>query len=183
MRKEEIIQEAYRIGFDQVQMLPASEVHYRPEFRKYCEMNYCGNYGNNYSCPPACGTPEEMEARTRDYDTVLVLQTITPVKDILDDDETKPIKLRHNAMTWSLIEEIAGWLGECLPAMAGPCGLCSPCALTLGEDCRFPEKKASCLSAYCIKVDDLAQACGMSYWCEGKVAFFSLLFLKENERS
>ncbi len=176
---EEILQEAQKAGFDNYKLIEASRLHFCRDFRKYCEVNYCGNYGKNYSCPPGCGTPEEMEERTRKFDTVLVLQTITPVQDITDGEETKKIKLRHNEMTWNLIEKIGGEIGEYLPAMAGPCGLCTPCAMAEDMECRFPEKKASCLSAYCIKVDALAEECKIPYWCEDKVAFFSLLFLKK----
>ena len=98
------------------------------------------------------------------------------MKNIMDDEETKIIKHHHNEMTWDFIQKVEEELSEFLPAMAGPCGLCSPCAKKEGKPCRFPEKKASCLSAYCIQVDAMAKACGMEYSCEGEVAFFSLLF-------
>ena len=144
--------------------------------RKYCEVNYCGNYGKNYSCPPACGTPEEMEEKAGRFKNVLVLQTITPVQDITDEQETRVIKHRHNQMTWGLIESLSGKLQDFLPAMAGPCQLCEKCEKGEEKPCRFPNRVASCLSAYCIQVDKLAEACDMPYWCQGEVAFFSLLF-------
>ena len=54
---------------------------------------------------------------------MLVLQTITPVQDITDEQETRVIKHRHNQMTWGLIESLSGKLQDFLPAMAGPCQL------------------------------------------------------------
>lgn len=175
-KEKQILQAAEEIGFDYFKIIGTSNLQFDSSFRRFCEMNYCGNYGKNYSCPPSCGTPEKLREKTEKFDRVLVLQTTTPVKDISDDKETKVIKHCHNQMTWKLIETVSKALEDWLPAMAGPCGICSPCEKELGGKCRFPDRKASCLSAYCIKVDALAEYCEIPYWCEGKVAFFSLLF-------
>ena len=176
INENKILQAAKAAGFDNYKIIDSANLQFDSSFRRFCEDNYCGNYDNNYSCPPSCGTPEELKEKTEKFGRVLVLQTITPVKDIADDEETKVIKHRHNQMTWGLIESISDELKAYLPAMAGPCGICSPCAKQEGKACRFPEKKASCLSAYCVKVDAMSEYCGIPYWCEGKVAFFSLLF-------
>ena len=89
IQEEELLKKAKEAGFDNCRILPAGELSFDYSLRKYCEVNYCGNYGNNYSCPPECGTPEEMEEKTRKFSRVLVLQTITPVQDIADDRETR----------------------------------------------------------------------------------------------
>ena len=52
-------------------------------------------------------------------------------------------------------------------------------AKELGKDCPFPQKRASCLSAFCVKVDALAEYCKIPYYCEGEVAFFSILFFQQ----
>ena len=103
IQEEELLKEAKEAGFDNYEILSTEKIRFDHSLRKYCEINYCGNYGNNYSCPPECGTPEEMEEKTRKFKRVLVLQTITPVKDITDDQETRAIKHRHNQMTWGMI--------------------------------------------------------------------------------
>ena len=98
IQEEDLLREAKEAGFDNCEILSAKKIQFDHSLRKYCEINYCGNYGNNYSCPPECGTPEEMEEKTRKFKRVLVLQTVTPVKDITDDRETRVIKHRHNQM-------------------------------------------------------------------------------------
>lgn len=178
IREEKLLEAAGEEGFTNYKIIDTEHLYFDSRFRMYCELNYCGNYNQNYSCPPACGEPEEMEARARKFQRALVLQTITPVRDIMDDKETRVIKQRHNQMTWSLLEKVSGELSEFLPAMAGPCGLCTPCRKAEGEACPYPDKRASCLSAYCIKVDSLAEYCEIPYWCDGKVAFFSLVFFR-----
>lgn len=175
-QEEELLRMAKDTGFHNCRILPAEEVRFDHSLRKYCEINYCGNYGNNYSCPPECGTPQEMEEKARKYRWVLVLQTVTPVKDLTDDAETRVIKHRHNQMTWELADKLSQFQGEFLPAMAGPCQICKDCGKKEGKPCCFPERMASCLSAYCIHVADLAEKCEMPYWGQQEAAFFSLLF-------
>lgn len=141
MIEERLLQKAGEIGFTNYKILDTCRLQFDSSFRKFCEDNYCGNYDNNYSCPPSCGTPEELREKAEKFSRILVLQTITPVQNIADNEETKVIKHRHNQMTWKLIDAFAEELGECIPAMAGPCGSCSPCAKQEGKECRFPEKK------------------------------------------
>ena len=58
---------------------------------------------------------------------------------------------------------------------ASGCALCNPCTITNGEPCKFPNKRYSCMSAYCIYVKDLAEKCGMVYdYKEGALPFFSM---------
>lgn len=173
MTEEKLLQEAGLIGFDHFKILDTKQILFDPALRRYCEVNYCGNYGQNYSCPPESGTPEELEKKAGKFQRALVLQTVTEIQDILNSEETGKIKKHHNRMTLELAEKMEK---DYLLAMAGPCALCTPCAMKEGKPCHFPKKKASCLSAYCIQVEKLARVCEMPYWCEGAVAFFSLIF-------
>ena len=58
------------------------------------------------------------------------------------------------------------------------CDLCPRCAMVDGKPCLIPEKKFSCMSAYCVFVRKLAELCGMDYDCgRGLIAFFGLCVL------
>jgi predicted metal-binding protein len=65
-------------------ILPTSALVFEPAYRKYCEDNVCGQYGANYSCPPACGTPEQMKRRALRYRRVLVVQSTWEVPGLKD---------------------------------------------------------------------------------------------------
>ncbi len=179
MTEKEIVTMAAEAGIDAAAVIDVSEIVFEYDFRKYCEMNQCGNYGKNYGCPPDCGTPQEMEARAMAYSRALILQTIWPVEDITDPEETGPLKKKHNQKLRRFMDQLAegGIVG--LPVMAGPCSLCSPCAKASGQPCRFPERQASCLSAYGINVMKLCESSGVA-WDYGpdKVAFFGLYMMK-----
>ena len=85
--------------FSAVALITMDEVVFEPSFRPYCEQNLCGKYGANYSCPPDCGTPEEMEGRMRLYRNALVFQTKWDIDDWYDNAQIKRAKKAHNEAT------------------------------------------------------------------------------------
>lgn len=58
MREEDLIAVAEDAGFAKAAVMNTEDLEFEHEFRKFCEQNDCGNYGNNYGCPPYCGTPK-----------------------------------------------------------------------------------------------------------------------------
>ena len=58
IQEEELLRKAKEAGFDNCRIISAEKLTVDHSMRKYCEINYCSNYGNNYSCPTACGTPQ-----------------------------------------------------------------------------------------------------------------------------
>ena len=172
MEEKQLLDLALELGFANAALVDTEELVFVPSFRPLCAENTCGKYGANYSCPPDCGTVEEMRGRVLRWRRALVLQTMWDIEDPLDDGQIKPAKGRHNRLTRTLIDR-AGAPG--LMIGASGCSLCSPCALVEQEPCRFPDLRYSCMSAYCIFVKDLAGRCGMEYDCgPGVTAFFSM---------
>ena len=72
----DIIKAAKDLGFSEAAIMDTKELVFKPEYRKFCEENQCGNYNRNPACPPESGTVEEMMARALKYEKTLVLQTI-----------------------------------------------------------------------------------------------------------
>ncbi|MCI8525945.1 MAG: DUF2284 domain-containing protein [Oscillospiraceae bacterium] len=173
MREEELLSAAFALGFADAAVVDTSEIVFQPAFRVCCEDNLCGKYGVNYTCPPACGTTEEMRGRILRCRRALVLQSMWDADDPMDSAQTAPAKRQHNQWTRALLEQ-SGLKG--LMVGASGCSLCTPCMLERGAPCRFPDRCWSCMSAYCIYVQKLAERCGMDYDCgPGCVALFSLL--------
>ena len=172
MNEQTLLERALALGFANAALVDTADITFMPSFRPLCQENLCGKYGVNYACPPDCGTVEEMAERIRRWPRALVMQTMWDIDDPLDEEQTRPAKGRHNKMTRRLIDR-ADRPG--LMVGAGGCSLCSPCAIVEGEPCRFPDKRYSCMSAYCVFVQEMAEACGMEYDCgPGVVAFFSM---------
>lgn len=114
MTDQELLDLARAEGF-----LPALTVPNRipidKKFRKFCEENLCGQYHANYSCPPDCGTVEELQQKLLQEEQVLILQTIQDI----DGYENKPLiqqaKKTHNSMVLRLKAKLEqeGYDGFC----------------------------------------------------------------------
>lgn len=171
----EIIRCAVDEGFAAAAIADPNDIVFDPSFRPYCEENLCGQYGANYSCPPDCGSPEEMKQRILAHKKALVLQTIWEISDYSDIPAIKQAKTAHNAAEIRLVKRLRGDGHNGIIVGASGCALCSPCAQAQGLPCKFPDLKYSCMSAYCIFVKKLADKCGMEYDCgEGLLAFFGM---------
>lgn len=175
MTKEQMIQYAIDEGFAAAAIVDTHEIPFDDTFRVYCEENLCGQYGINYSCPPSCGTPEEMRNKILAHKKALVLQTIWEISDYSDKPAIKTAKGSHNAASIRLARRLRSEGCDGLIVGASGCALCSPCVLPKGEPCRFPDICYSCMSAYCIFVKQLTDKCGIEYDCgPGLLAFFGM---------
>ena len=175
MNERDILELTRGEGFSAVALIGMDEVVFDPAFRPFCEQNLCGKYGANYSCPPDCGTPAEMEARMRRYARALVFQTRWAIDDWRDEAQITHAKKTHNGAMMRVIERMRQRGLEGLMGGASGCCLCERCAALDHGPCPLPELRFSCLSAYCIHVRRLAETCGMEYVCaDGSLAFFGL---------
>lgn len=177
MNKERIYEIAEAAGFEKAACIGTEELFFVPEYRIYCEQNLCGNYGNNYACPPHCGTPQEMEEKVKAYKHALVFQTCALADDPYSNEETKPLKRAHTQMTLEVLKELKaeGLDKDGFPIMCGPCNFCKTCGQVSGKPCVNEEMCFSCLSAYCIDAGKMAEACGMKIeWHGNLISFFSI---------
>ena len=175
MTWEEMTSMAAEEGFAAAVVADTKDIPFDPSFRPLCAENLCGKYGANYSCPPDCGTPDEMRARIQAHRHALVLQTIWEIADYSDSKAIKAAKKEHNAATLRLLGRLRRADVPGFPVGASGCALCETCAITEKKPCRYPDLYYSCMSAYCIFVRRLAEQCGMEYDCgPGLLAFFGM---------
>ena len=149
-------------GFTGAAVLPVRELVVVPEYRRFCAQNLCGNYGGLPACPPMSGTVEEMTADMRRYQTALILMIETTPVDYWDMAEQKAAKKHQNLLTEQLMEQMrADGLTDLLMMGAGPW------------------KHASCMSAYCVDAQRMADAVHMKCWADdGKIRYFSLILFQ-----
>ena len=82
-------------------LISPEQVPVDAKFRVYCEENRCGKYGANYSCPPDCGTVEELHQNILKEDCVLILQTFWDIKGY--DDQPAILNAKKLIMQWFFI--------------------------------------------------------------------------------
>ena len=151
-------EEAKQLGFSDAAVMDTNKLVFMPEYRVFCEENACGNYDKNPACPPESGTVEEMKERALKYEKTLVLQT---TQDGFMD--YKKAKLFHNKLTEQLAEKMkeAGKI-DLLIMSAGP------------------YKHNSCMSAYCVNAQKMADEVNMLCWTDdGKILYFSQILFHE----
>ena len=62
------------------------------------------------------------------------------------------------------------------------CPLCDPCKRKENLHCAHPDKRISCMSAYCIDVAKLADRCGLQFgWIPGKLFLFGMIACHEEK--
>ena len=155
-----LIEEAKALGFSDAAVISTDQLVFVPEYRVFCEDNLCGNYDKNPACPPQFKAKmnrmprkvEEMKERALNYEKTLVLQT---TQDSLMD--YKKAKLAHNKLTEQLAEKMKEeGITDLLIMSAGP------------------YKHNSCMSAYCVDAQKMADAAGMLCWTsDGMIRYFS----------
>ena len=84
MTEETMIDLALEEKFAGAVIVDTQDIVFDPIFRPCCEENLCGQYGVNYTCPPDCGSPEEMQNRVKTHNNALLLQTIWEISAISD---------------------------------------------------------------------------------------------------
>ena len=152
---ESLIEAALKMGFSAAAVMETMELTIVPEYRKYCEQNLCGRYDVLSVCPPKCGTVEDMVRKLKKYCFAFILQTtVSP-----SEAEQRKEQPLHNEMAEKLMEHLSEYgIGEYLFLSAGPW------------------KEWSCMSAYCIDAQKMAEHVGMLCWAnDGLYRFFSLI--------
>ena len=145
-------------------------------FRKFCEDNLCGKYGANYSCPPDCGTPQQVHNKLLSKNSALVLQMICDIESYEDKAMVQQARTALNQAVLAVTDKMTAERYSVIPLGYNGCPLCNPCKRTLNQSCAFPDRQISCVSAYCINVTELAKNCQLEFtWSDKKLYLFGII--------
>ncbi|WMJ21773.1 DUF2284 domain-containing protein [Paludicola sp. MB14-C6] len=171
------IERILKLGAKRVEVIPVSKVAFYPEIRKSCEMNQCGAYGKNWTCPPHIGDINELISELSQYKNVLVYQCVYELEDSYDIEGMDEGQKQFHKLTNKIAQLYAGSNPPVKVLSAGGCRICAVCGAVTNTPCRFPSVAYSSLEAHGIQVSELAKACGMKY-INGKntVTYFGAIF-------
>jgi len=151
------------IGFDRVEEIPTAEIPFDTSLLQLCEMNSCGAYGKNYTCPPHIGKIEELVEKALSYEKAVVFQKVYFLEDSFDFEGMVKGKEDFKKRVFEIYDALSDFSEKFLVLGAGGCGLCETCGAIDGTPCRFPQKATASLESYGIFVSQLAGKCGMNY--------------------
>ena len=162
MTLEELEKLATEAGFDFVQPLNMNSLEFMPEVRDMCADGKCTAYGTRWTCPPACGTLEEMREKVKNFSQGVLVQSVAQMEDEFDIETIQECAQAHKERFDKLTGEI---LDMKLPAMfmgTGGCRICKKCTYP-DAPCRFPNKAFPSMEACGLLVSKVCTDSGLAY--------------------
>ena len=169
--------------FSQIDPVPTEGIVISAEVRGYCQQNSCGKYGRNWACPPAVAPLDHFRKTLADFDTMLILREVYPVKDSFDWNGMMAGAKQFRDKLLALKKEIESFDADFrfLILGAGACHLCEPCNYVYAKPCRHPQDAIVSLEAGGIDVMRLLKDNGLKYYHgKGTVAYVGGLLYNEH---
>lgn len=178
MRFEELKQLALSAGFTHAAKLDVDKIELQQAVRDMCATNQCGQYGRNWSCPPACGSLEECRRRLANYRLGILVQTVGNLEDSFDYEAMMELEARHKKQFVHLHDLLLDASADILPIGVGCCNRCTTCTYP-DTPCRMPDKCISSMEAYGMMVMQVCKDCGVDYYYgPNRLAYTSCILLK-----
>lgn len=159
-------------------IIDTKDIVFNSDFRHYCAENLCGQYGANHSCPPNCGSTSSMQRIVTGYRKALVVQSQWVLHSWNDSDAITRAQKAHTTAMLHIMDCMHHIQLRGRMCGASFCNLCEVCTRATGEPCRHPDRMFSCLSAYCINVQKLAETAGMYYaWGGAELFLYGMILI------
>ena len=160
---DEIIAAGKKAGFTHVAPLDASTIQLQDEVREMCAANSCGRYGANWSCPPGCGSLEELRQRVAKYKRGILVQTVGELEDEMDGESMMEAEHLHKQHFYEFFDQLLSQFPGMLAIGTGCCTQCKQCTYP-DAPCRFPERQVSSMEAYGMLVLQICKDNNMKYY-------------------
>ena len=177
MKMEEAMTIAKERGFSHCGLFDAADLKVVDEVRAMCASDKCNMYGRSWSCPPACGTTEEVRKKISGYKRGLLLQTTGYIEDSFDYEAMQATESRHKELLSDLCDSLRDE-EDYLPLGSGACTVCEECSYPK-EPCRRPDRMISSMEAYGLIVSDVCRLAGLAYgYDEHSITFTGCILFK-----
>ena len=164
--QKEVLKIAEDVGFSHAALSDKKTWHTMKEVRDMCAADKCNAYGNSWTCPPACGTIEECQARMMEYDWGVLVQTTQELEDSKEHFSEFLRRLREKGV-------------DVLALSSGGCRICRKCSYP-DSPCRFPEKALSSMEGYGLLVSQVCKDNNLGYYYgKDTVTYTGMMLVKE----
>lgn len=172
----EILELAGQAGFTNAAPLEPSGLVFRSEVRDMCAADKCNKYDKCWSCPPGCGTLDEISARSKGYANGVLVQSTGQLEDDFDAETMMETAKLQRERFFDLTKQVRRLCPDCLPMASGACDVCPSCTYP-GAPCRFPEKAIPSMEAYGLIVSDVCTGAGAPYYYGPKTITYTSCIL------
>ncbi len=181
MELQKLVDAVLAGGAKKAAVIDQKQIVLSAEFRKICESNQCGGYGQCWMCPPYLGPIDELMEQVRRYPQAVLYQTIYPLEDSYDIEGMFEAGASHAQVSQKIQKNVKALLKESfLHLTCGGCHLCETCAKRTDEPCRFPEKALASLEGYGIDVYSTTKDTPLKYINgQDTVTYFGMILFTE----
>ncbi|KLU59793.1 hypothetical protein CEB3_c39270 [Peptococcaceae bacterium CEB3] len=162
MEIDALIEEALATGFSHAAKLKTDTLRFLPEVRDMCSADRCHNYNKCWTCPPACGTLEEFEAKAHQFQQGIIVQSVGRIEDSFDIESMQALEKQHSKNFEKLVLRLRSRSLNFLALGAGGCTICETCSYP-DEPCRFPDRAVTSMEASGLWVSDVCEKNGVEY--------------------
>lgn len=166
---------ALEAGFSKAAELDTATLKPMQMVRDACATNRCGNYGINWTCPPACGNLDECAEQMKKYQRGLILQTVGKLNKVIDTKGYAEILERHRHALYEFRDRFLDAYPDALVLGSGGCSICQECAYP--EPCRFPKKAIAPMEAYGLFVTQICKDNHVEYYYGPKTLAYTACIL------
>ena len=170
-----LVEQALSEGFSNAAWLENLEIECEAGLRAYCNPEGCPRHGNNWVCPPGCGSLEECALKVSRFNKGILLQSISEINpETVDYAE---LNREHNFRLQRFLESHINKQTEVLALTSGGCVFCDTCAYP--NACIQPSLRMNSLSAYGIDVGKLCETAELPYaFRPDRVYYIALVLVK-----
>ena len=115
MTDQELLDLAARCGFDHVGPMNVEVMRFEPAVRDMCAADRCRSYGRCWTCPPGCGTLEEISARAAAYRRGVLLQSTGEMEDDFDVEAMMDTERLQKERFRAFVDRVREEYPNCLP--------------------------------------------------------------------
>lgn len=154
---------AVDIGFDKSGTLTTDALIFREEVRAMCRADRCRSYNKTWTCPPGCGTLDEMREKVSAFTEGILVETIGKMEDEFDYESIEAAAAVHKKHFQALVAALRKKGYVVFPMGAGRCTICKECTYP-DAPCRAPELAMPSMEAAGLLVSDVCERCGIPYY-------------------
>ena len=171
---------AENCGFSHWGFFSPQALRFLPEVREMCSADRCGKYNKRWTCPPACGSLEEISRRAAAFPRGILLQTTGQMEDAFDAETLVETMQRQARAFDDFLNRLKKDFSELrlLPMSSGGCELCEECTWP-DSPCRFPDRAIPSMEAYGLLVSEVCQLAGIPYYYGKNTITFTSCILFE----
>ena len=173
------LEQCLEVGFTNGAYVKLDTLTLLPEIRDMCADNKCGKYNTCWSCPPACGTLEDLQENLKTYDYGYILQVTGQMEDSFDYETIQRVEQDCNRFLDVLVPKLRTQCTKVHPMRVGTCKLCQKCAYP-DAPCRFPEDVSPSMEAHGLWVSKECEKANLPYYYgPNTMTFVVMVLIKE----